>query len=240
MRHIVNVKPRPLLWRNSHPFLIAHAAAFQDEVVAADGSVTGSLVATGYVRGRAFRVGQLVHIAEVGTFPIAALETLPEAADSGAGGGAGKLAPEPRKAWGSALFPEIAEPPAMLATADGLAGEQTWPTKEELDEARRARGSGGDGDEDFDSDGDGDDDDDDDDGDDDDEDGDDGDGDGDDDSDIGDVWGTTNAISAKKNKKPVEDDSGASALMHASCMAAAAASRCVRTTRHCARRFGDV
>ena len=115
------------------------------------------------------QVNQSVRVADIGTYPISSLsvvrdpEGLPVAppsggplgAGAGAGGAGGSGASvavpvsKSRIVAGCPFRPDISTP-SILADADHLDGEQTWPTKAELDEAdadadAMGGGSGSDG-----------------------------------------------------------------------------------------------
>ncbi|CAM9413488.1 unnamed protein product [Discosporangium mesarthrocarpum] len=100
----------------------------------------------GYIRGRPLGVNQLVHLCDAGTFRMRRIYSCPEPCplkrrhqpkSSVAGpvsgvGGAGKGGGEIDHELLAEADPEEREDMAMEADVDGLAGEQTWPTEEEL------------------------------------------------------------------------------------------------------------
>jgi pre-rRNA-processing protein TSR1 len=177
VRHIVNAKLRPMQWRSVHPYVLAHDVDMTDlSVPSGTTEPVGTLVVTGYVRGRPLKVGQMVRVADVGVFPVASLNVLrdpegvpvvaPVGVGAGAGAGAGTggaassasrvVVAKSRVVEGCPFRAEI-PPPSILADADHLEGEQTWPSKEELDAADdgmdgSGSGSGGDSDDDEDDD----------------------------------------------------------------------------------------
>ncbi|KAL8319770.1 hypothetical protein RB597_006505 [Gaeumannomyces tritici] len=73
--------PRPLVWRNSHPYTIVDS--FRDithpSKIEEDEKCDRSIVLSGYLRGTNFAAeGQRVHIAGLGDFTIASMEELPD------------------------------------------------------------------------------------------------------------------------------------------------------------------
>lgn len=73
--------PRPLIWRNSHPYTVidsfrdvTHPTKIED-----DPKCDRTVVLSGYLRGTNFAAqGQRVHIPGLGDFPISAIESLPD------------------------------------------------------------------------------------------------------------------------------------------------------------------
>ncbi len=55
VRHVVNAKLRPMLWRAVHPFILAHDVDMVDIVMDKE-EAKGTLVVTGYLRGRPLKV----------------------------------------------------------------------------------------------------------------------------------------------------------------------------------------
>lgn len=73
--------PRPLIWRNSHPYTVIDS--FRDVThptkIEKDAKCDRSVVFSGYLRGTNFAAqGQRVHIPGLGDFPIFAIEALPD------------------------------------------------------------------------------------------------------------------------------------------------------------------
>jgi hypothetical protein len=79
VRSVANVKLRPMLWRSMRPFIVAHSAEFEPS---ADGDASvGTLIVTGFLRSQGLKKGQLLQIAEVGTFPCGDTMTTAQLAD---------------------------------------------------------------------------------------------------------------------------------------------------------------
>ncbi|KAL7796521.1 DUF663 domain-containing protein [Trichoderma ceciliae] len=73
--------PRPLIWRNSHPYSIIDS--FRDIThptkIEEDPKCDRSIVLSGYLRGTNFATqGQRVHVAGLGDFTVSAMEVLPD------------------------------------------------------------------------------------------------------------------------------------------------------------------
>jgi ribosome biogenesis protein BMS1 len=73
--------PRPLIWRNSHPYTIIDS--FRDIThptkIEEDPMCDRSIVLSGYLRGTNFATqGQRVHVAGLGDFTVSAMEVLPD------------------------------------------------------------------------------------------------------------------------------------------------------------------
>ncbi|KAH6607416.1 hypothetical protein Trco_003729 [Trichoderma cornu-damae] len=73
--------PRPLVWRNSHPYTIIDS--FRDIThptkIEQDPRCDRSIVLSGYLRGTNFATqGQRVHVAGLGDFTVSAMEVLPD------------------------------------------------------------------------------------------------------------------------------------------------------------------
>ncbi|POR39490.1 Ribosome biogenesis protein bms1 [Tolypocladium paradoxum] len=73
--------PRPLIWRNSHPYAIIDS--FRDIThpakIEQDSNCDRSIVLSGYLRGTNFAAqGQRVHVAGLGDFTVANMEVLPD------------------------------------------------------------------------------------------------------------------------------------------------------------------
>jgi ribosome biogenesis protein BMS1 len=73
--------PRPLIWRNSHPYTVIDS--FRDIThptkIEEDSKCDRTVVLSGYIRGTNFAAqGQRVHVPGLGDFSIAAMEALPD------------------------------------------------------------------------------------------------------------------------------------------------------------------
>jgi ribosome biogenesis protein BMS1 len=79
-RFIAQSKPRPLLWRNSHPAVVADRVedVTDPALVEADRAVDRTVAMFGYVRGTYLRPDTTVHIPGVGDFVPASIEALPD------------------------------------------------------------------------------------------------------------------------------------------------------------------
>ena len=148
-RTLCTTPPRRVHWRSIRSYLLAD----QEEVVPLDGpkgGTHGTLHVRGYIRGRPLGVNGVVHVSDVGHFGLRQINSAPEPFSSkpkslGAGAVAGHQAVP--AAQGEVLA--VADPGqrdlSVEATVDGLAGEQTWPTEQELAQAGEGIGGGGEG-----------------------------------------------------------------------------------------------
>ncbi|RUS28877.1 hypothetical protein BC938DRAFT_481330 [Jimgerdemannia flammicorona] len=68
LRHISEQRPKPLAWRDQHPYLVAESVTFRPND-ATEGS-TGTLEVTGYARGLPFNANRLVHLQNFGDFQV--------------------------------------------------------------------------------------------------------------------------------------------------------------------------
>ncbi|KAF4587455.1 ribosome biogenesis protein [Ophiocordyceps camponoti-floridani] len=73
--------PRPLVWRNSHPYTIIDSVRdiTHPSKIEEDAKCDRSVVMSGYLRGTNFAAqGQRVHVAGLGDFTVASMEVLPD------------------------------------------------------------------------------------------------------------------------------------------------------------------
>lgn len=149
LRHLGEHRGAAPNWRRHRPALLVEAAEFRPDggAAAAEGA-PGTLLLSGYVRERGLTANQLVHLPGAGDFQIAQIDGAPPPEPLGAV----HRQPRPNFKGVEAMdasgggFPvlEAADPQRQESlqrenVPDPLAGEQTWPTQEELDEAARAQ-----------------------------------------------------------------------------------------------------
>ena len=99
---------------------------------------TATVVVEGYVRGCALVADQLLHLPGIGDFPLARVEAAeaPGGRGGGRGGGHGSDAAMDAGPGATLAVPSAhAERALRENVPDALAGEQTWPTEEEMAEA---------------------------------------------------------------------------------------------------------
>eukprot|EP00238_Polyblepharides_amylifera_P006325 CAMPEP_0196581908 /NCGR_PEP_ID=MMETSP1081-20130531/36382_1 /TAXON_ID=36882 /ORGANISM="Pyramimonas amylifera, Strain CCMP720" /LENGTH=759 /DNA_ID=CAMNT_0041902309 /DNA_START=80 /DNA_END=2356 /DNA_ORIENTATION=- len=125
-RHLTSQRAYQPVWRTTRPYVLTEQLKFQKGA-----SETGTLLLTGYVRGATLSVNQLVHLGGLGDFQISQIDGVDEPCASSARHiGAGQQA--------SVVLARPTEDQDLLVvenTVDPLAGEQTWPTEEEMQEA---------------------------------------------------------------------------------------------------------
>eukprot|EP00038_Savillea_parva_P027628 m.60721 g.60721 ORF g.60721 m.60721 type:complete len:784 (+) comp7972_c0_seq1:104-2455(+) len=127
--NIVNSKHKPLLWRDNHPYLLAQNIHF---VPSDDNPEVGTLLVSGYTRGKEMNVHDLVHLPALGACKVSGVtaETDPVVSRRGDAWrpGSGTVL--------AAARPEQQQDLDSVVALDPLDGEQTWPTDEEIREAQ--------------------------------------------------------------------------------------------------------
>ncbi|GAA0175096.1 hypothetical protein LIER_28345 [Lithospermum erythrorhizon] len=126
-------------WRNQRPYLMSQKVCLVSED-SSPGKCT--LLLTGYLRARNLSVNQLVHVAGAGDYQLSKIELLKDPCPLSVRKGDSmdsddiyneqvlkSLMPDPMKQ----------EPLVVENTPDPLAGEQTWPTEAEMEEADKSR-----------------------------------------------------------------------------------------------------
>ncbi|KAL2630707.1 hypothetical protein R1flu_015393 [Riccia fluitans] len=137
MRHLAEQRLAEPKWRTQRPYVIAQELTFS-----ATSPDLGALVLSGYVRGRTLSVNQLVHVAGVGDFQFSQIDVIEDPSplrqrrkQTVDGQMVVDVAEERQGLLSVQPDPENQEPLIVENTPDTLAGEQTWPTEEELAEA---------------------------------------------------------------------------------------------------------
>jgi hypothetical protein len=147
-------------WRAQRAYLLAERAHVAPEppavgASAAEGSETVTVTVKGYVRGTMLSANQLVHLPGVGDFPVERISSVSEPCGNGrkagaggerggGGGGSDAMMGDALGATADGATLQVPDPqhrevPVRENIPDTLAGEQTWPTEEEMAEA----GNGG-------------------------------------------------------------------------------------------------
>ncbi|KAJ3149516.1 hypothetical protein HDU86_006921 [Geranomyces michiganensis] len=124
LRHVTQQRPKPIVWRDRHAYMLAEDAAF----VPNNGETAdaGALRVTGYVRGNNLSANRLMHIPGHGDFQIQSIIACPTVASEG------------MQVEEQILETPVAGQQELLIfenEPDPMEGEQTWPTEEELKEA---------------------------------------------------------------------------------------------------------
>ncbi|KAL3688669.1 hypothetical protein R1sor_014978 [Riccia sorocarpa] len=137
MRSLAEQRLAEPKWRTQRPYVVAQELTFS---TTSPGS--GALILSGYVRGRTLSVNQLVHVAGVGDFQFGQIDVVEDPAPlrqrRKQAGDAQMVVDDVEDKEGPFSVqpdPENQEPLIIENTPDTLAGEQTWPTEEELAEA---------------------------------------------------------------------------------------------------------
>ncbi|RZF40768.1 hypothetical protein LSTR_LSTR011285 [Laodelphax striatellus] len=129
-RRIGNQKQRSVQHRDRHPYVLAEAVQFVPD----EQSGRGTLIVTGFLKGKPLSVNSLVHIAGWGDYQMKRIESPAEPNPmGGAGGEAGdvRVLAEPDADKQEQLISEN--------IPDPMDAEQTWPTEEELAAADEER-----------------------------------------------------------------------------------------------------
>lgn len=124
-------------WRNQRPYLFAHKV---DMVADADSTGECTLLISGYLRARSLSINQLVHVSGAGDYQISKIEVLKDPCPLNIRKERDLMDSE--EASFQVISTLIADPmkqePLLVENVpDPLAGEQTWPTEAEIDEADR-------------------------------------------------------------------------------------------------------
>ncbi|KAJ9083043.1 ribosome biogenesis protein tsr1, variant 2 [Entomophthora muscae] len=126
LRSIVSQTPKHLPWRENHPYLLADKVEY---VVNPENPTTGTLIATGFIRGKGMSANRLVHLQNLGDFQLTKIEKQPIP---------GVEYHKGNEAQNEVLdipTPELQDTLVCENIPDVMEGEQTWPTEEELREA---------------------------------------------------------------------------------------------------------
>ncbi|KAI9246121.1 hypothetical protein BDA99DRAFT_527523 [Phascolomyces articulosus] len=120
LRYITSQRPKPLAWRDLHPYMLAEDVQY----VPSDQDV-GTLKVTGFARGNPFNANRLVHLQTFGDFQIEQITSAPndnnESNDM-----------EEDVQVMDAPIPEEQDDLIAENEPDFMENEQTWPTEEEL------------------------------------------------------------------------------------------------------------
>lgn len=130
---------REISWRGNRSYVVADSVSIVScgaDVVSVPGEEDDlTVVMSGYIRGKPLFIHSLSHICGVGTSRIARIEVVPPAASPFAGGSRGLAIPSESSSSDRNVFmadPSKQDSLVMSATGDILAGEQTWPSEEEM------------------------------------------------------------------------------------------------------------
>ncbi|CAM9722015.1 unnamed protein product [Scytosiphon promiscuus] len=142
-RTLSTTAPRRIHWRSIRSYLIADST----KIVPLDGPMgteVGTLHVCGYIRGRPLGVNQVVHVSSAGHFGLRQINSAAEPFP---------VRPKDRSAAAREEQAAVRNPDGQVlaradperedlgveATVDELAGEQTWPTEQELAQADGAQ-----------------------------------------------------------------------------------------------------
>ncbi|XP_010441233.1 PREDICTED: pre-rRNA-processing protein TSR1 homolog isoform X2 [Camelina sativa] len=130
-------------WRSQRPYVVAQKVGM---VVDDESSGNCTLLLSGYLRARKLSVNQLVHVSGVGDFQFSKIEILkdPFPLNERKNQNTMELDVSHDEEVLKSLIPDpIKQEPLIVEnTPDPLAGEQTWPTEEEMAEADKNQKQG--------------------------------------------------------------------------------------------------
>ena len=138
LRMLGTQQPRPIGWRETHPYMLVDGATVD---ASADGSSdTVTLRLSGYARGGGFSANRLVHIPNHGEFQLQSIIATPDPRfpSHRRGADAGDEDEGPLEV----ADPELRDSLLEENEPSPFAAEQTWPTDEEIAEATKANGGG--------------------------------------------------------------------------------------------------
>lgn len=137
LRALGNAVPRELSWRKDRGYLLVQKAELEESET--------NLVLSGYVRGCGFAPNGLVHVTNVGDFPVlkikretdpcprrAVRESKRERKDREKNGGANQAEEQCFEALANKSAAERKEEMVRLLPYNPLQGEQTWPSQQEM------------------------------------------------------------------------------------------------------------
>lgn len=145
-RLLCNVTPRVIAWKASRSFMVGEDVHVLPQKQSATSPSSCSAQISGYLRGKPLPINSLVHIVGVGTCRV---DRISSGRDPFPGGGRrkekrgkGSMSVDQGEQLDEGEEEVVANPDAqdalsMEAEVDPLAGEQTWPTEEEMDAAMR-------------------------------------------------------------------------------------------------------
>ncbi|CAN1322779.1 Pre-rRNA-processing protein TSR1 homolog [Linum perenne] len=122
-------------WRHQRPYLMSQKV----DVVADSSNVENcTLLLTGYLRARSLSVNQLVHVSGAGDFQQLKVEILKDPSPLNLRKEPDAMDADDLQVIRTLVPDSLAQEPLLVENiGDPLAGEQTWPTKAEMEEAER-------------------------------------------------------------------------------------------------------
>eukprot|EP00039_Didymoeca_costata_P021614 m.2603 g.2603 ORF g.2603 m.2603 type:complete len:809 (+) comp2553_c0_seq1:104-2530(+) len=133
----VNQKNTGLSWRDKHPYILTQESEFVPN--AEDPSQNGTLIVKGYVRGRSLDPNRLVCLPGYGAFQVKKIECLPTERFRKKKSQLGDSMDTHDTNTTTAILspsPELQESLQSEVPIDPMAGEQTWPSDQEIRDAR--------------------------------------------------------------------------------------------------------
>jgi len=129
-RALTTISRRQIFWREIRSYVVAEKSEYIPD---SENASTGTLKLTGYIRGKPVDVNQLVHVPGSGSFQLRQIDLVPEVSTL-KGVAHNSMVTDEQSSFklveADAIEQESLE---FEAVPDTLAGEQTWPTEEELE-----------------------------------------------------------------------------------------------------------
>lgn len=145
LRHLAGITPKKLIWRDQRSYLLSEKYRYEPRATTSPGNATaGTLTVEGYVRGLSLSSERLIHLPGMGDFSVESVVLLPhprsELRHHGVNPSTSMDVEEVSdRAEGRVLVPQKSMDTMYEAEGDSLAGEQTWPTEQELADVSSAR-----------------------------------------------------------------------------------------------------
>ena len=134
-------------WRSARPYVLAERISILSSVESPDHAcITDDLTVTvsveGYVRGTRMTANQLVHLPGVGDFPVESISEIPEERETyfknpkhHRESASRILSTDSNSSRVHLPDPNLCDVPVRINLPDTLAGEQTWPTAQDMIES---------------------------------------------------------------------------------------------------------
>ncbi|CAO3610265.1 unnamed protein product [Cunninghamella echinulata] len=132
LRYVTSQRPKSLVWRDRHPYLLAEQVEFEEYQQQQDqqdnGERKGLLKVTGYARGNPFNANRLIHLQNFGDFQIEQITSASLQQQQATG-------MDEDSTLLDTPVPDEQDDLVAENEPDYMDNEQTWPTEEELAEA---------------------------------------------------------------------------------------------------------
>ncbi|CAG8493832.1 12709_t:CDS:10 [Ambispora gerdemannii] len=127
LRTICTQLPKNVHWRDTHPYMLADDVGFDAN---SEDENFGTLRVTGYARGNPFSANRLVHLQNFGDYQLIQVTSSPVSSEKANN----EMAMDIKVL--DVPVPDLQETLVAENEPDFMSNDQTWPTREELDEVR--------------------------------------------------------------------------------------------------------